>query len=1115
MIHDCQPPRVTGGERAGDQIRIRFDERVDPTTVAGAVSLTGASAIAGTTTLSADGRTATFAPSTPPLPAGALRLAVTQAVRDLAGNPLAFPWSQVFGAGGGTSFLAGTVIDDATGRPLAGARVLVFASNGTPLAEPLPEQVTGEDGRFRLPVGAGTHDLTIVRPGYTPAFRIVAAGVGQGADVFDPRLTPSAATAEVGAAGGTLQVVQGVQGGDDGPVLAIPAGALATVTDVAVTRLSEQGLPAILPYGWSPRGAAWVEMGGASLAADATLALPVESPNGTTLVLVKLDLQSLQWRAAGTAQVSGGKVSFTLSGAAGTGYAAVEADDGAVAPPAAVAGQVLGASPRPVGDEATGATLTFDPEVVLPSQASLATAAYTLAGDAASGLPLTLVIEEELVLLDGSTRRQAPYQADLVLYKAPDGSPRSRFLLMPSAAARLLALELGSEDVTVRRYGGESVSGNVVGPEGGTVLDAEGDRIDLPQGAVTEASAIGLTRRAAADLPATVPAGTALAGVVELDLGGGGKALLVPAALSLAMATPPAQGDAGLLLQVVDLPSGRAFRPVAALQATATGWTTATIDPADLPWPGVRDEGLYAFVRLTASLGYLRGTVFDVGGAPLAGAVVAGQGLGWIQLSAADGSYVLPVPVGTTNVTADNLATGNRATASATAAADERVDLDLQLQAVGPRVLELVPADGATEVAQGIQPTIRFSEPVDRASLAAGIQLLRDGQPVAIELEHSGAFVRLLPKSTLLPQTAYEVRVGFGVRDLQGISLTSPTSATFTTKRVLLNEDLDLTKVFLVEPDGSGTSQVIGRPGAVPAGTTVFIENATSLAATPSVTAGQNGSFQTTITASLTDTIILHVLIEGANEVVVELTPFLSADLRSARVDQKAATFTTGDGVTVMVPAGAFAGPVRVSVTPQPLASPAPYPVGLQPGLRLPARLRRRRGGEADPARDPGARGRDPRPAAARPHLGRLRRELLDAPGPPAARRRPVHHRAAGERAGGARRAGGAGAARVARRPAGGGRRLRADALRGRRPHGRSQGVPAGLGEPRALRGVRGHHVPRLRRLPVRARAVVLLPADRHRRLHRGHQPRHQAAARARRGAHADAARPAGAHRGP
>ncbi len=932
VVHDCQAPRVISAERQGELFLVTFSEPVQAASLSGAVTLAGSSGpVAGAVSLSTNGLTATFDPDGA-LPAGALRLEVTTAVKDLAGNAMDYPWSQVFGAQGGSGFLLGTAIDNATGRPLAGARVLVFATNGTPLPEPLPEQVTGTDGRFRLPVPAGTHDLTIVRPGYTPAFRIVTTGAGQGTDVFDPRLTPAAEQETIGEAGG-------VWGSGDSAIFTLPAGALAEPTSVAVTRLDEQGLPALLPYGWSPRGAVWLELGGEALQQEATLSLPVDSPNGTTLTLIHLDLATLQWRVLGSDLVSSGRVEIELpvaaAGLTDGAWAAVEAENGALAPPPPVVGAVLAASSRPAGDEATDADVTFNPRVVLPSQTSLATAIYTLSEDAASGLPITLLIEEELTLLDGSVRRQTPYQADLIVYHAPDGTPRSRFQLRPSPAAQDLPLQLGVEKVTWQHYGGEAVAGNVVGPEGGTVSGPDGDRIDLPPGAVADLTAIVLTRKAAADLGLAVPPGTELAGVLELDLGG--KRLLVPAALSLALSPAPAAGEKGLLLQVVELESGRAFRAVAALQATANGWTTSPIDALDLAWPGVREEGLYAFVRFTASIGdigYLRGTVHDVGGAALAGAVVRGTAgsneINWVQISNADGTYVLPAPVGTVTATAENRLTGNLGSGTAEIlAADARVDLDLTLQPVGPRVLQITPADGAVDVPQGIQPTVRFSEPVAESSVAGAVQLLSEGQPVAVDLEVQGALVRITPRATLLPETEHEVRVTSGVLDLQGNSLDSPVASQFTTLRVLSTQNVDLSRVFLVAPDANGEARVLGRPGAVPAGALVFVENRSALVTTPSVSAGQDGGFDLSIEATFAHTLILHVLIPGSNEIVAKLTPFRTADLKGAYVDEKAVTLTTGDGVKIVVAEGTFSGPALIHLDPQPLSeSPAPEPSG-------------------------------------------------------------------------------------------------------------------------------------------------------------------------------------------
>ncbi len=931
VVQDCTAPEVVSAQLAGDAVSVTFDEPVDgaSATAPGVVTLSGASGpIAGTAALEASGDVVTFT-ATDPLPAEVLRLDVSQGVHDLAGNTLAYPYSRIFGAGVTDSFLSGRVLDAATGRPLAGVTVVVDSTDGVVNPDPQPQQTTGPDGRFRIPVPAGTHALYVVRPGYTPALRIVASASGLGADVFDPRLTPEVPAETVSTAGGTVAPESETGAG---PTLNVPTGALAADTLVTLTALDEQALPSLLPFGWSPRGAVWLDLAGTTLAAPATLSLPVDAPDGSQLALVRLDLATLQWHVEAVAQVVAGAVTLDLT--AEGAYAAVEADTGSLAPPAPVAGTVLGSSAAPAGDEVTAAALSFDPSTVLPSQRSRVTASYTLSGEAPSGLPLTVSVREELTLLDGTVRQEAPYEADLVLYHGTDGAPRSLFDLRPSPLAQDLPLEMGAEDVTVHPYAGETVQGNVLGPAGGTVSTPEGDRVDLPAGAVTEPTAVLLERGAEADLPAPVPAGAEFLGLLTLDLSG--RTLAAPAALTLELGAAPSAGQTGALFEVIDTgASGTLFRPVAALAATATGWTTAAIDPQDLPWPGVREGGSYLFARWTSPVGYLRGTVFGLDGLAFPGALVSAgtttDAVPWVQISADAGSYVLPVPVDDLTVLARDPATGNEGAGAATVpAADDRVDLDLFLQLTGPEVVEVNPADGTQDVTPGIEPTVRFTEAVDPTTTTTGVLLYTGSDPVPVTQEVQGALVRLKPLATLVPGATYEIRVNTAVRDLQGNRLTGALTTTFTTLEITLSETFDLTRIHLFEPDSGGMSRVLGRPGAVPAGSLVFVENLSRLISTPSVTADSGGGFDFEVEASLTDRLLLHVLVTGQNEVVVELTPFLTADGQGGYVGTEGSTFTTVDGLTVHVEAGTFAEPTVVRAEPEPLdPSPVPAPEGV------------------------------------------------------------------------------------------------------------------------------------------------------------------------------------------
>ncbi len=210
------------------------------------------------------------------------------------------------------------------------------------------------------------------------------------------------------------------------------------------------------------------------------------------------------------------------------------------------------------------------------------------------------MIEEELELLDGTLRRQVPYVADLALYRTGEEA-RSRFRLRPSEAARSLPIRLGAEDVAVFTYGGETVRGNVLGPDGGAVTSAEGDVVEIPAGALSEPTPVTLERRPDGQLPFGVPAGTDLIGLLELELGGRTTAAVL--GVRWTSSTPPPADETVVLVQLVDLGSGVLYRPVAGLAATATGWTTADADL--MSWHGPE----YAKVASISSCAWPRPSV--------------------------------------------------------------------------------------------------------------------------------------------------------------------------------------------------------------------------------------------------------------------------------------------------------------------------------------------------------------------------------------------------------------------------------------------------------------------------------------------------------------------------
>lgn len=912
---DCTPPQVADAQLVGAVITVTFSEPV--TTLSTAFRLASPSG-AETFTFALAGSTATLTLAAPP--AGLLELAVGEpggsAVTDLAGNTLAFPWRRLFGAGGGDSFIAGTVFDDGRGQPLEGVIVAVTSTNGIALADPLPRVTTATDGRFLLGLPVGTHDVTFARPGYSPVFRVVTTAAGEGTHVFDPRLTLLNLPKSIGAAGGQVSA--------DGARLEVPSGAFASSQSTSITVLSEQALPSLLPYGFSPRGAVYVNFG-ATLSAPGTLTLPVETSNGREVVVASLDFALLQWKALAIETVSGStlEIEITEPGA----YVVIEADPESVSLLEAVVGQVLPSLPAPEGDEIEAAEVDFSPTQVLPSQRSRATVAYTLADvgtPAPSGLPLTLGVQERLTLLDGSERRAVPYSADLLVFRAPNGDPRSRFWLQPSPLAASLPIEIGAEDVTVRTFGETTVRGNILGPDGGSVLGTDGDLLEIPAGALTRPTAVVVKRRSVGDLSHAAPAGFPVLGVIEVDLGG--VQLAGAGRLTLATDDPPAAGSRGLLLGTEEIDGAPRWRALSELEPIAEGWRTVATGGSNPPWPGLRQGGLYLAIGLEGDWGLLEGELYDTDQELVSGGLISSAAVEWIQLSNANGTYVIPLPAGSAVVVSARDTRHDQVSVEIPALEDlERRVFDLEVLATGPTVVEIEPADGAANVPTTFLPEVRFSESIDRATLEEGIRLTRGGEPVAIDLDHQDDRVTIDPVASLLPDTTYTLEVGTEIADLQGRHLAAVRSVSFRTQAVEApTPGIDAAKVLLYEPDYEGLAKIVGLPGAVPADSTVWVEAVETL----TVVAEANGSFELEIPATLGDELFLTVLVPGQSAAVRLLGPWLIRGDLGAYIGPKGGKFKTAAGVEVEVQRDSFAGLTRVALQLRP--APIPTPADLQ-----------------------------------------------------------------------------------------------------------------------------------------------------------------------------------------
>ncbi len=108
-----------------------------------------------------------------------------------------------------------------------------------------------------------------------------------------------------------------------------------------------------------------------------------------------------------------------------------------------------------------------------------------------------------------------------------------------------------------------------------------------------------------------------------------------------------------------------------------------------------------------------------------------------------------------------------------------------------PEVVATRPADGRDDVARNTSLAVTFDQDLDLATIATGdgcsgaLQLSSDGFASCEELGEletdDGLTFSTRSRSVLEPETTYTLRIGDGVRDLDGRSLTELVETTFTT----------------------------------------------------------------------------------------------------------------------------------------------------------------------------------------------------------------------------------------------------------------------------------------------------------------------------------------------
>jgi RHS repeat-associated protein len=745
------------------------------------------------------------------------------------------------------------------GQPLAGVQVVETGP------QTIATHQTDETlGLVTLGQTNGQHVWKFSAPDHLPVWRTAALG---GIDVTvlpNPRLTRRSSQSAV---------VTPVQGGQvanaDGSVqITFLPGVLAQNGTAVLTPLTAQTLPALLPPGWSPLQAFWLELT-QEPASPVTASLRPWGPlnAGDTVALARWDAGALQWIAVQL--LTGNGLNAVTTSMPGSGaYCLVVADSGATAPLAPQAGQPLSFSTVPLPQSSSlSAAGSVNPASSPASRvAELVTASAQViftnqSGPLPSGVILRCEVMENYRLRDGSRRLLPQYENFIIGYQRPgDNDPRTLHASFPMRPLLLL----GSDELEAA-----TVSVDVLSPTpfGGGILDAtggqavlEGIRLLAGTGDLAGIQAVQIRQQNPTNFSDLVFGDATIVQVFELSVAG-----MSPDRRLTAQFTGLPANSLFVLARVVSHDGLYGLEPRERLSTDANGNLTTREPASGERLPGVNSAGQYLLVRIGAPQGLVTGVARNSTGQPAPDLPLRIVGQPWLTFSGAGGAFRLIAPVGNVDVAVTDLTTGDTGqTTVVVADPDTVVHANPSTAAVGPSVVSINPTNAATLVSRVTPIVIQFSEPINPGSLGVGgIQLLgTNGQPVmaSLTLNLRNTIATLLPTTQLAPSTLHTVRLSTNIADFTSRKLEGANNFTFTTESDALDR-IQTAQVVSYEPT-NGVAVMTGSPGiAEPESPVILVNETTGRSAT--ILSKPDGSFTNSIEAGVDD--LLSAVIVNRN----------------------------------------------------------------------------------------------------------------------------------------------------------------------------------------------------------------------------------------------------------
>ncbi|MCI0441056.1 MAG: Ig-like domain-containing protein, partial [Chloroflexi bacterium] len=799
---------------------------------------------------------------------------------------------------GGTGFLRGEAYDDTKGLPLAGAMVTLLEDGGGLLASPL-KVITDERGQYLLPGLEGDALVLIEKDGFTSVERRGAIPRDTAVTLLDARLTPLDSVLTLVSPASERQASDSA----GNIILDFPAGSVIQDTEIRLTSTSGQGLMSRLPAGWSPIAAVDVLPRGLELAQAATLRVPngLNLPPGTPVPVALYDTEQHAWRALGDATVSSdgsriehgllelGQVVFLLPDSAPftpadpvAGELLQGVDLLSIPSGATASGQVV---PRtsPAGEGARAVGM-----VVLQSPTPLP-----------SGTVLQARVSERFDLFIGASVTPRSFVEDLVLYQHPlTGLPNSlsaTFPITPSLTFGILRLSLGIVHLDVAPPGPDT-GGTVIGSAGGSASSAEGDTVQIPTGALGQDTIAELFRLDGSKLPLVIPGGLELLAALEFGLReplSQGATLTIPRPIGL-------PDDAQVIVaQVISDPSNIRRMKIAALGEIGPGIVASAPIVGATPLDGVTEGGLYLFLRASAPLGFVSGTVFAPNGStPRAMALVRSDTAPFADVTGADGGYLVAGQVGASaTVTATDPSTGDFTSGvAAITSQGQVVTLDLTLGLVAPVVMETTPVIGAVNVPINTPISVRFSEPIAPATVTpSSARLEFNGVALSAQriLSTDGLRLSLIPDEQLESLSQYTLVLTDAIRDPSGNALI-PFSFSFTTVDTSKPPQPEAGQIIAGLPDQDSMAVIIGTQGATEPGTGVTATNLRSQE-TSTVLSNTDGSFRVRLPVIIGDELAMTFRNAEGQEQTIAITQLEDPD-GSTALGLKGGTFRDSEG---------------------------------------------------------------------------------------------------------------------------------------------------------------------------------------------------------------------------